>query len=364
MRAVSPTETLADWGELRFLNWVRRTLALPRADASSRGRGARRGSAVRLSIGDDAAIIGLKGASELVTTTDALIEGVHFRHAWTSPRDLGVKSLAASLSDLAAMGARPIACLVSLGVPGSAPIRTLKSFFKGLHSCAMQFDCPIAGGDLVGAPQWTISLTVMGVPQKSGARLARRSDAQSGQLVYVTGAPGESAAGLHALARGDRQSKLIARHNLPTPRLAEAAALVKVCPDLAMIDISDGLAGDAAHLASESRVRIEIDEALTPFSAPLARYAIKCRPCRGAPRSELIRDWLLHGGEDYELLFTTRTPEVRIRREFGSRGIETRLTCIGRVEAGRGVFLTSLDGNRAELVPKAFDHFGGAKRSR
>ena len=343
MRKASATATLSDWGEVRFLDWVRRTF-----DGATGGGGI----ALPISIGDDAAHLRLKRERDLLVTTDALIENVHFKWDWISPRDLGAKSLAANLSDLAAMGAVPVAAFLALGVPGSTSVTQLKNFFLGLRATGHKWKCPLAGGDLVRARHWTIALTLLGRPSSRG-RVIRRSTARRGQTLYVTGRLGESAAGLAALKRGDRCPKLLRRHRRPTPRLEEAKVLTATCRDLTMIDLSDGIMTDATHLATESSVGIEIDVGRLPLPASLKRYA--------AETGIDVLDWAIYGGEDYELLFTTRTSENAIRRAMKSKGLKTPISAIGRVIESRStrnrVRLIGEDGKRVLRADRTFRHF-------
>jgi thiamine-monophosphate kinase len=327
---------LADWGELRFLEWVRRTFR------------SQTGPGLTLTIGDDAAHLRLSRSRDLLVTTDALIEDVHFRHTWISPRDLGAKALVSNLSDLAAMGARPVAAFLSLGIPPQTPLTTLKAFFLGLRSAARRWDCPLAGGDLVRAPQWTINLTLLGRPAVK-RRVIPRSAARPGQIVYVTGWPGESAAGLDALRRGLSVPRLIARHNRPTPRLAEAAVLARVCPRLAMIDVSDGVASESAHLARESGLRVDLELERLPVSGALRAHASAC--------SLDPADFILNGGEDYELLFVTDTPVERIRRAFAAATLKTRVTPIGSTAKGRGLRILDAAGREVPQPGSRFEHF-------
>lgn len=330
------TPRLADWGELRFLAWVRRCFA---------GQG---GPALALSIGDDAAHLRLPRSRDVLVTTDALVEGVHFRHAWISPRDLGSKALVSNLSDLAAMGARPLAAFLSLGVPPETPLAALRAFFLGIRATARRWDCPLAGGDLVRAPQWTLNFTLLGRPAVK-RRVITRSAAKPGQTVYVTGWPGESGAGLDALRRGAPARRLIARHNRPTPRLDEAAVLARVCPRLAMIDVSDGVASEAAHLARESGVRVDLDLENLPVSPALRAWT-------RARASDPI-DFILDGGEDYELLFATSTPLERIRQAFSLAGLATPVTSIGRTSRGSGLHLLDAEGRDVRRATFRFEHF-------
>lgn len=328
---------LADWGELRFLEWVRRRFQAPE------------GSGISLSIGDDAAHLRLRGSKNLLVTTDALIEDVHFRHAWISPRDLGFKAMVSNLSDLAAMGAKPDAAFLSIGVPPETPLAQLKAFFLGIRSAGTRWDCPLAGGDLVRAPQWSINLTLLGSPAFK-ERVVTRAAAQPGQTVYVTGWPGESAGGLDALQHGAAPKRLLDRHRKPLPRLAEARVLARVCKNLALIDISDGVASEAAHIARESGVRVRIDAPSLPVSKALRTYA-RAHAVDPLP-------WVLYGGEDYELLFVTDTPPERIRKAFASAGIKTPVTAIGATQKGRGLRLLDARGQSMKLPKTRFQHFG------
>lgn len=304
-----------------------------------------------LGIGDDAAAIEV-GRGPVVATADALIEGVHFRRDWIGARDLGHKALAVNVSDLAAMGARPVAALLTLSVPANAAADELRAFFMGLREGARRWDCPLAGGDLTRAPQWTISITALGVPavRRAGKPvLARRSQARPGQSVYVTGRPGESGAGLLALSRGFKAPGLIARHNRPEPRIEEGALLAKICPDLAMLDVSDGIWCDSGRIAGASGCAIQIEAAALPISAAVEAF------CRRAGIDPL--EPVLFGGEDYELMFCTAKPEETIRRAFERAGIKTAVTRIGRVAAGKGRFLIDASGRRVKTADRTFRHF-------
>lgn len=331
--------TLADWGEHRFLEWVRRIVESP----DTRGE-----KTIRLSIGDDAAHLKLRKRGDLLVTTDALIEGVHFRRKWISARELGAKSLTSNLSDIAAMGGRPTAAFLSLGVPPSTPVQELKAFFLGMRNLGLRMQCPLAGGDLVRAPQWVINVTVLGRPQV-GKRVVTRSACKPGQIVYVTGSPGESAAGLYALRKGLEAPALVRRHNRPEARLDEAGVLARRCSDLAMMDVSDGIKIDAGHLAERSAVCIEIDWEGLPVSRRLKRFAESVH--------HDARDWVLDGGEDYELLFATKVGEKAIRRAFTAAGIRTPIHTIGRVAEGEGFSLLNAKGKKMRRQHKGFRHF-------
>ncbi len=333
----SGTKTLADWGEKRFLQWVRRALRSPtHLD----------GASLALGIGDDAALIRPTAGVEIAVTTDALIEGVHFRRDFISPRDLGARAWIVNLSDLAAMAAEPLAGCLALGLPPKTPLADARAFFLGLRSAAQRWGCPLAGGDLVRASKWTIAVTLIG---RVEGRAALRDAARPGQRLYLTGIAGESAAGLTALRRGDAEPTLIGRHRRPTPRLKEARLLRSLCPDLAMIDVSDGVWNDAGQLARESGVRLRVRLSALPASAGLRRYARR--------RGVAWEDWALFGGEDYELLFTTRVGAASLRSAFASGGVKTPLSEIGDVIAGRGVQLLAADGHPLRRRDRTFEHF-------
>lgn len=324
--------TLSDWGELRFLEWVRRTVDPP-------------GPEVPIGIGDDAALIRLARGSNLVITTDALIEGVHFRRDWISPRDLGHKSLAVNVSDLAAKASRPIGAFLSIGVPPKTDLNELKSFFLGVRAEGRKWGCPLIGGDLVRAPQWVINIMAVGAPMRANGSIPRRTGLKPGMKLYVTGCPGESAAGLEALRRGLKNEKgsvarLIKRHLRPTPCLREAELLAHACPDLVMIDVSDGILNEARHLAKESGVGIELNTDVLPISAALRSFG---KRINFPPAS-----WVLFGGEDYELMFATAVPQSKL---------PVTASHIADCNKVKGVRLTGEFGNLLKNENAAFRHF-------
>ncbi len=283
-----------------------------------------------LGIGDDAAV--LDALKHPIVTTDALVENVHFRRDWTSAHDLGIKSMAVNLSDLAAMGAAPVAAFVSLALPPDCQSEWITSLYAGMDSLAARTNFTIAGGDMTAAPIVFISVTLVGdlMPQAQGHPVLR-SGARVGDAVCVTGNLGDSAAGLALLlagAQGDEM--LLERHHRPQPRLDEMRHLLgrNRAAIHAGLDISDGLAGDAAHLARASGVDIEIEADTLPISAE----------CRAAARTlgKSPIDWALAGGEDYELCLC-------VAPEFAEG-----LTQVGRVVAGAGEVRVYEDGRLRE----------------
>jgi thiamine-monophosphate kinase len=276
-----------------------------------------------LGIGDDCAIYRPRGSEEdLLFTTDFLIEDVHFRRTTHRPEDVGWKALARGLSDIAAMGGEPRFCLLSLAVSTWATPRWIDAFYTGLFRIATRFGAPLAGGDLARAAKITCDIVVCGAVPRNSA--LRRDGAHSGDRIYVSGLLGGSALGL---ARG--KGAAWRRHTRPEPRVALGRFLREKLRATAAMDLSDGLSLDLRRMCQASGVSADI-------SAP-PLY----------PKATLAQ--ALHGGEDYELLFTVRR-DARVPAAF--EGIP--LTHIGTLHRGsRGA--VTLEG--VPLAPLGFDHF-------
>ena len=309
-----------------------------------------------LSIGDDAAI--LQALAAPIITCDALVEGVHFRRDWTTARDLGWKALCVNLSDIAAMGARPVAAVIALSLPSSVTLPWLDDFYEGLNHAATTFACPIIGGDTTRAPHdLSIAITAIGEMPNRCAPL-RRDGAKIGDLLLLSGATGESAAGLWALLHPEKslptqiKSAVLARHFRPTPRLREVRALLENLPHGALracLDISDGLAGDARHIARASDVTLQIDSAHLPLTNALQHTA------QVAEIDAL--NWALGGGEDYELLWSIAPAYADVACEI-LQSCGTRGTVIGRVveREEEAVIVLNADGTR-RVLPSSWTHF-------
>jgi thiamine-monophosphate kinase len=293
---------------------------------------------VQLGSGDDAAVSVPGGAT--ATSVDALVEGVHFRREWSSPAQIGAKALAVALSDLAAMGAEPGEAYVVLGIPADLDEDGCLELVDGFAEVAEQTGTALAGGDVTRAPVLTLAVTVVG-HAKSADALVRRSGARAGDALVVTGELGGAAAGLLLLEEGegarssfqphggtndDRIRPLIARQLEPKPRL-EAGRELAAAGATAMIDLSDGLGGDAAHVAGASGVALRIDADALPLARGLAELAASM----GRDPPELATS----GGEDYELL--AALPEERLAEATAALEHHGRLTRIGTVVAGEGV---------------------------
>jgi len=307
-------------------------------------------------IGDDASVTRIgRGRVELVTT-DVMIEGTHYEARYTPPRLLGRKSLAISLSDIAAMGGTPIYCLVSLALPRKTPRPFLDELYMGLAALARRFGVSITGGNTSGTTgPLMVSTTVIGEMEE--ARVARRNGARAGEAIYVTGTLGDAALGLAQLKRrgkatleGDYKSAVRA-HLDPTPRLRAGRELaVKKIPG-AMTDISDGLILDLSRLARASGVDALVELDLLPLSAAMKRYK---------KRSKTWRELALSGGEDYELLFTAPSKAEEQIAALAKR-LRLRITRIGETtkRTGRDPEVRILDGKGGEIRLKkpGFVHF-------
>jgi thiamine-monophosphate kinase len=306
------------------------------------------GARVLIGSGDDAAVTAPDGVT--ATSVDAFVDGVHFRRDTASLESIGRKAMAAAFSDLAAMGAAPGEAYVQLGIPADLDESGSIELGTGLASTAAANGVAIIGGDVTRAPILLLALTVVG-HAAAPDELVSRAGAKPGDLLVVTGELGGAAAGLLLLDRPELGAGLGAgvaealrdRQLEPAPRLAAGRALA-TGGATAMIDLSDGLGGDADHVASASGVRIAIELADVPVQQGVEAVAVAA----GADPWELIAG----GGEDYELLATLRPGDLaEARSAVESAG--TSLTVIGEVADGEGVSLRGADGT--ELPASGFD---------
>lgn len=263
-------------------------------------------------IGDDCAVIPLSPetggapASDLLVSTDMLVEGTHFLMEDISPRQLGWKSAAVNISDIAAMGGKPIATFLSLALPKTLPEQWMQEFMEGYNGISEKFGAALLGGDTTCSPdRICINVAVLGTCPRGKAKL--RSAARPGDLVCVTGTLGDSAAGLRLILGGQKGAapRLMDRHYTPTPRVEEGLALSCLPGVHAMMDISDGVGSDLRHILDESGVGARIDTGKLPISKELQALCSE----KGWDPKELA----LSGGEDYELLFTMdpqETPDI------------------------------------------------------
>jgi len=307
-----------------------------------RGHSRGRGSRVTLGIGDDCAVLRLVHGSDILVTTDFTLEDIHFRRDWHSPESVGHRCLTRGLSDIGAMGGEPVAAFLSLALPRDLPEAWVRRFIRSLASLAERHGVQLAGGDTAESPNGILAdiIVVGSVP---GGNAIRRSGARVGDRIYVSGELGGSAQAV-AQMRARPKKKLnpneYPRHFFPEPRLGLGRILREKGFATAMIDTSDGLSTDLAHLCEESHVGAEIVADLIP------------RARVGKPAREVDLDIALHGGEDYELLFTVSAGK-RIPLQIAG----VKLTQIGRISRARGIFVNNPRGVAYELHPRGWEHF-------
>lgn len=326
-------------GELALIERIRQRAA---------GNGS---SAVRLGIGDDCAILQPRANEELLVTTDFSLEGRHFRRDWHSPQSVGHRTLARGLSDLAAMGARPLAAFLSLALPRNVArnLGWMDGFLGGFVGLATVSATTLAGGDTSESPSDHILADVVLLGAAPRGKSIRRSGAKPGDLLYCTGSLGGAAAQLALLSKSPRRFRAATPggdhpHLFPVPRLAQGQALLRRKLATACMDISDGLSTDLAHLCEASGVSAEVEATKLPLH-PLAQQLRRDQALAAA----------LHGGEDYELLFTANATTKMPKSLAG-----VRITRIGRIIPSRKstpqVTLIDDNGSRSSLAPQGWEH--------
>jgi thiamine-monophosphate kinase len=274
----------------------------------------------------------------MLVTTDFTLEGTHFRREWHPPEVVGRRCLTRGLSDIAAMGGEPVAAFLSLALPAGVSQKWVDGFIKGLLTLATEFRAPLAGGDIAESMTGVLAdiLVVGSIPQ---GRAVLRSGAKLGDKIYVTGSLGGSAAAIANLRQKNKvRARDYERHFHPTPRLKQGAWLRERGLASAMIDLSDGLSTDLEHICKESGVGAEVDAESIPL-------AIVGRPAR-----PVACDLALHGGEDYELLFTSS-------KQVPSKVAGVPITRIGRITRKPGMMLIGSDHRAKKLLPRGWEHF-------
>jgi len=317
------------------------------ARSSTRGRAAGSNRAIFNGIGDDCAVLRLlpgRGSrgSEILVTTDFTLEGIHFRRDWHPPESVGHRCLARGLSDIAAMGGEPVAAFLSLALPRDLPQAWVGRFARSLINFGERFGVTLAGGDTAESPNGILAdIIVVGTAPKGESVM--RSGARPGDRIYVSGELGDSAAAVSQMQTKPKKKlnpRDYPRHFYPEPRVELGRILREKRLASAMIDTSDGLSTDLAHLCEESNVGAEIESALVP------------RASVGKPAREVDLDIALHGGEDYELLFTAR-PGKRVPKQIAG----VALTHVGHITRPRIILLRNLKGVAYQLEPRGWEHF-------
>lgn len=288
-------------------------------------------------IGDDCAVLPLTEGDSLLFTADLLAEGVHFlRHA-TSARELGGKALAVNLSDVAAMGARPVATLLSIALPDDAAGRWAEEFMEGYRALSERYGVALVGGDTTRSGSG-ITVNVTAIGRAVSGRIKRRSDARPGDRIFVAGALGASGAGLRDILAGSPDTPLAAVHRTPEPQVAEGIWFGEQPEVHAMMDLSDGLASDLRHILERSGVGAEVDIEAIPVAEGADLQTAAC------------------GGEDYKLLLTADAAAADALCTAFQARFGTPLYPIGRIVATAGL-VWMRDGRPEPVDWHGFEHF-------
>ncbi|MCL1469190.1 thiamine-phosphate kinase [Argonema antarcticum] len=315
-------------------------------------------------VGDDGAAIAIRLGQSLVVTTDVLVDGVHFSDRTTSPQDAGWRAVAANLSDLAAMGATPLGITVGLAITGDTPVSWVEELYEGMRECLLQYNTAIVGGDVVRSPIITISITAFG--DVSPHRIIRRSNAKSGDAIVVTGVHGASRAGLELLLHpelgenlrnGERKS-LIQAHQRPKPRLDVLPILWDILHseskiqnpkskiEVAGMDSSDGLADAVVQICTASGVGGRIERQHIPIPPAFHNWI----------SPEKAMEWMLYGGEDFELVLCLPLADAEILVKRLGKGA----ALVGRITNDTDVRLVDIAGKYPDEVltlERGFQHF-------
>lgn len=292
------------FNELDLINWIKT-------------RHAGKSRALILGVGDDCAAVKPARGKVTLVTTDTLTEGVHFARKMAPARLLGGKSASVNLSDIAAMGGQPKYALLSPCFPRGLEREWIKDFLEGFHETLKRYGCILIGGNVSSAKDW-ISVTVTVLGQIAENRIVKRDGARPGDLIYVTGTPGDSAMGLDLLLSGRKplskpEKYLVSRHLSPTPRVEWGGLIAGKRLASAMIDVSDGLALDLLRLVEASRAGANVSLDSIPLSSPTAKALAHMKPDDGWRR-------ILNGGEDYELLFTVHPKKKGLLKKLIAEG--------------------------------------------
>lgn len=307
-------------------------------------------------VGDDAAVLAFPPSQSLVVTTDVLVDQVHFSDRTTSPQDAGWRAVAANLSDLAAMGASPLGITVGLAINGDVAVSWVLDLYQGMSDCLQQYHTPLVGGDICRSPVISIAITAFG--QVSPNRIIKRAAAKVGDAIVVTGIHGASRAGLELLLNpelGQNLSKferqlLIQAHQRPKPRLDILPMLWhildKSSPQIAGMDSSDGLADAVLQICRASGV-----------GAILERTKLPLPPVQQLATPTQIWDWVLYGGEDFELVLCLPSePAEALVKQLGRGGA----AIIGQITSGNEVWLRDSTGSYGDeelKLNRGFQHF-------
>ncbi|MCP4602212.1 MAG: thiamine-phosphate kinase [Proteobacteria bacterium] len=312
------------------------------------------GSHVIQGIGDDTAVLRFSKDRLILATCDVQIEGIHFISSAFLPEQIGYRAAAVNLSDIAAMGGTPTFAVVSLAVPKETKVDTISGIYTGLQTGLEKWGAEIVGGNTAELPERiAIDVTLMGEVDPN--LLLLRSGAEPGDILCVTGDLGASAAGLKLLERPSLRveekirEQALQAHCTPVPRIPEARFLAKTGNVTACIDVSDGVRGDAAHIADKSGVAVHVEL----NKIPVAEAAIRVADAAGLDAHRLA----ISGGEDFELLFTIRHNKVDDVLKELELGTGTKATAIGEIKSGPAEVQIEKEGQPIDFPAGGFDHF-------
>jgi thiamine-monophosphate kinase len=313
---------------------------------------------VLLGVGDDCAVLDLSPDTALLATCDSQVEGIHFTLQTSTPEQIGRKALAVNISDIAAMGGTPRFALISLILPSHLPLASLDGIYSGLQQEAETFSLSLVGGNIASSgssSQLIIDITLLGTAART--QVLTRSGARVGDILCVTGHPGDSAAGLYTLLHpalpysSSALQHVQAAHRTPQPRVREGQILARFGPQVitSLLDISDGLSGDLSHICERSHVGALLKVSALPFSPAILTIASESR------QDPLL--WTLHGGEDYELLFTVSPDHLTHLQKTFQQETSTPITPIGTItDPISGLQLLLPDGQSEPLPIKSWNH--------
>jgi len=326
-----------DLGEFEFIDRIK-------------SRCINREEGVLAGIGDDCAVFRASANRAILLSTDMLIEGIHFRRDEIPPILLGRKSLAVSISDIAAMGGRPREAFISIGIPGDIEIEFLDKIYAGLKTIASEYEFNLLGGDTVKSPdRLIINIALTG--EIDEGEILYRNGAKAGDIIFITGIPGLSSAGLDLLRQGRdfvHRDIFLKAHFDPSPQVKEGRLLAASKLANSLIDVSDSLAADLWHICKQSNVGAVMEMAKLPIADELADYC--------ALYNLKAEDFVLHGGEDYILLGTVpekKSEQLRSRLQSDN----CALYPIGRMVEECSLSLRRADSVMARLEPRGHDHF-------
>jgi thiamine-monophosphate kinase len=335
-------ETLKEVGEFGLIRRIRGLLER---------EGAEQSSDLTVGMGDDAAAFKPRPGYEILVTCDSVVEGRHYLPRYMRPGDVGRRAMVLNISDIGAMGGRPRYALVSLGLKGETPVGDVEDLYRGFLEELNPFGATIIGGNLTGiCKDVFIDITLIGEAREG--RVLRRSAARPGDVILVTGHPGESMAGMQLLLQGlaPADHPLVTTYIRPSHRAKEGAAVAESGHATSMIDSSDGFLGDLGHVCEESGVGAELVQERFPISQTL-RDAV-------ALLKEDPHGFFLGTSDDYELIVTCAPEHVEEIRAAVAVTYAGPVTEVGRItEPGRGVRLILRDGSKKTLTPEGWDHF-------